>query len=695
MKYLFFKTFLIFILAQSIIAQNASKFFPKEDLMSVGIYYYPEHWDKSDWERDIKNISELGFEFIHLAEFAWINMEPQEGVYDFEWLDEVINLATKYNLKVILGTPTAISPEWMGIKYPEIYAMGSNYLRAEHGTRAQQSLNNSIWRDFSKKIITKLGERYGENTAVIGWQLDNEPEAKEDYSPSSHEAFKVWLENKYKTVDALNIAWGTAFWSQTYSDFNQIKIHNASHVGWWGANPHALLDFKRYSADSQASFLDFQANILRPLISKNQYITTNYTATTYGADPRRTKKLDFNAFTSYPNKGQANIGENGFRLGDPKELSFALSFFKPEKDVSGVMELQPGFVNWGNINPLLQPGALRMWLYHCFGGDLSFACSYRYRQINYSAEQYHSGITTLDGVTLSQGGKDYKQVINEMKILRDAYNPKAKKPSELEKRKTALLWNYDNLWSMGRQGQTSQWNTLSFFQKYLEISKSFGAPSDIIYDDDNLNDYNVVIIPAFELIDDATITKWTNYVKQGGNLVLTLRTGVKDKNGHLFQSGYAEKIYPLIDAEIDYFDHLLPNMKGTISNNNTEYYWNNWADLVNANKPENVWATYTNQFYAGTAAVVTNKIGKGTVTYIGVDTDDAQLEKDVLRHVYNNANIATENYPEGVYVQWRDGFWVAVNYSSNNYQLEISKKSKILIGTDIVKSGGVTVWVEK
>jgi beta-galactosidase len=583
----------------------------------------------------------------------------------------------------------------MGIKHPEIYLMDSNYQRAEHGTRAQQSLSNPIWRDFSKKIITKLGERYGNNPTVIGWQLDNEPEAKEDYSPSSQEAFRTWLENKYKTIDALNTAWGTAFWSQTYSGFNQIKIPNANQVGWWGTNPHALLDFKRYSADTQAGFLDFQAEILRPLISNNQYITTNYTATTYGADPRRTKKLDFNSFTSYPNKGQANIGENGFRLGDPKELSFALSFFKIENNISGIMELQPGSVNWGSINPLLQPGALRMWLYHCFGGHLSFACSYRYRQINYGAEQFHSGITTLDGATLSQGGKDYKQAINEMKVLRDAYNPKTIMPSELKKRKTALLWNYDNLWSLSRQGQTNQWNTFSFFQNYLEIIKSFGAPVDIIYEDDDLSNYNVVIVPAFELVDDSIIKKWLNYVEQGGNLVLTVRTAVKDKNGHLFQSGYAEKIYPLIDAKIDYFDHLLPQTKGTISRNDKEYFWNNWADLVNANKPENVLATYTNQFYAGKAAVVKNKIGKGTVTYIGVDTDDAQLEKDILRSVYNHAQISTENYPEGVYVQWRDGFWVAVNYASENYELKIPSNANLLIGSKTLPSGGVTVWKEK
>ncbi len=681
---------LIVLISLSVNAQNAQRFFPKENLMSMGIYYYPEHWDKGEWERDIKNISEIGFEFIHLAEFAWVELEPEEGVYNFEWLDELINLAAKYHLKVILGTPTSITPVWMGIKYPEIYLMNADYQRQEHGTRDQQSLSNPIWRDQTKQIVTKLGERYGNNPTVIGWQIDNEPWAKEDYSPSSQKAFQLWLKNKYKSINVLNDAWGNAFWSQTYGAFEEIKIPNAKLVGWWGINPHSQLDFKRYSADIQAEFLDFQAEILRTVISKDQYITTNYTATTFAADPRRTEKLDFNSFTSYPNKGNDNIGELGFRLGDPKELSFALSFFKLENNVSGVMELQPGYVNWGNTNPLLQPGTLRMWLYHCFGGDLSFACSYRYRQINYGAEQYHSGVTKLDGVTLSQGGREYKQVIEEMKKLREIYNPSSKMPEELKARKTAILWSYDNLWSLSRQGQTSQWNTLSFVQKYLEISKSFGAPTDVIYENDNLSNYKVVIAPAFELVDDAIIDKWTNYVIEGGNLVLTVRTGVKDVNGHIFRSGWGEKIYPLIDATIDDFDQLLPNSKGEINAFNNIYYWNNWADLVNANKPENILATYKDQFYAGKSAVVKHNLGKGTVTYIGVDTDDGKLEKEVLKKVYHDKNISTENYPEGVYVQWRDGFWVAVNYSSKDYELKISTKP--IIGTKLLKPAGVAVW---
>jgi len=340
------------------------------------------------------------------------------------------------------------------------------------------------------------------------------------------------------------------------------------------------------------------------------------------------------------------------------------------------------------------PGTLRMWLYHSFASGCSFACSYRYRQINYGAEQYHGGIMKLDGVTLSQGGRDYEQTMKEMKELRKVYNPGAIYPAKLAARKTALLWNYDNYWSLERQKQTNQWDTRRFFQNYLEIAKSFGAPTDIVYEKDDLSAYKVVIAPAYEMVDSALVQKWMKYVRQGGNLVLTIRTGVKNRWGHLFHSGWAGPVYPLIDATISDFDQLLPSAKGKIEYNSNTYTWNTWADLVTANKPENEAAHYTDQFYAGKAAVVTNKIGKGTVTYIGVYTDDLRLEKDVLRKVYEQAGATTENYPEGVYVQWRDGLWVAVNYTSKDYTLNLPENALILQGEKILSSPGVTVWKE-
>jgi len=691
-KYIFTLLLIFPVLVSFAQQDDAQRFFPKKDLMPMGIYYYPEHWNSSEWDRDMKRISGLGFEFIHIAEFAWIDLEPEEGKYNFAWLDRVVDLAAKYHLKVILGTPTAIMPVWMGIRYPEVYLMDASYQRAEHGTRAQESLSNGDYRRLSVNIIHELGKRYGNNPSVWGWQLDNEPEAKADYSPAAQQAFQTWLQKKYTTIANLNSAWGTAFWSQTYSRFDQIKTVNASLVGWWGANPHALLDFKRFTADTQAAFLDLQAETLRQHISGRQFITTNYTAWSPQADPRRAVKIDFPSYTIYPNNGSANLGKNGFRLGDNRQMSFAPSFQRSFRGVTGVMELQPGQVNWAATNPLLLPGTLRMWLYDSFVSGCSFACSYRYRQINYGAEQYHGGIVKPDGVTLSQGGKDYEQVMKEMGELRKAYDPKAIYPAKLASRKTALLWNYDNFWSLERQKQNNQWDTRRFFQDYLEIAKSFGAPTDILYEKDDLTSYKVVIAPAYELVDSALVRVWMNYVKQGGNLVLTLRTGVKNRWGHLFHSGWAGPIYPLIDATISDFDQLLPNTTGKIAYNSKTYNWNMWADLITANQSENEPAHYTDQFYAGKAAVVKNKIGKGTVTYIGVETDDSQLERDVLRQVYEQAGATTEDYPEGVYVQWRDGFWVAVNYTSKDYTLDLPENARIIFGEKTLKSPGVTVW---
>ena len=304
-------------------AQSAHRFFPEKELITTGIYYYPEHWNDNQWERDIKKISEMGFEFVHLAEFAWYKMEPKEGTFDFAWLDKVVNLCVKYHLKVVMCTPSATTPTWMRTKYPETFIMDGHYIRAENGTRGLESIVNPKYRKFVNRIVAEMAKRYGQNQNVTGWQIDNEPPAISDYSPSAQNAFRKWLKTKYTTIEALNAAWGTAFWSQSFNTFNQVIIPNTNLVGWWGNNPHALLDVKRYLADMQAEFLDFQAATLRSTISDNQYITTNYTAVCTGSDPRRTKKLDFAAYTAYPNGGSSNIGNQGFRLGNSKMILFA------------------------------------------------------------------------------------------------------------------------------------------------------------------------------------------------------------------------------------------------------------------------------------------------------------------------------------------------------------------------------------
>jgi beta-galactosidase len=362
--------------------------------------------------------------------------------------------------------------------------------------------------------------------------------------------------------------------------------------------------------------------------------------------------------------------------------------------VSGVMEMQPGPVNWGWYNPLLLPGTVRLWLYHSFAAGGKLACSYRFRQILYSSEQYHSGVIQTDGVTPSQGGEEYIRFMKEIKELRNQYKPGATMPEKLAARSTALLWNLENYWTIDRQKQTFQWDTWNYPIKFIEIAKSFGAPVEVIPESADFSKFKFVIVPAYEMADTALVKKWADYAANGGHLIITCRTASKNRMGHFWEAETAAPISGLIGAHIKATDMLSGSAKGDVLMKSNHYTWNNWADLLVPDKSTEVMATFDNQFYKGKAAVVKHKVGKGTITYIGIDTDDSKLEKDILRENYATAGATTEDYPEGIYVYWRDGFFIAVNYSSNNYEMNISATAKILVGGKLMEPAGVLVWSE-
>jgi beta-galactosidase len=678
-------------------SQDPQRFFPKADLMRIGVYYYPEQWPAEEWDRDFANMSAMGFEFTHFAEFAWAFLEPSDGRFDFAWLDRAVELAAKHGLKVILCTPTPCPPAWLGEKYPEIYLVGADGRRREHGTRANGSLADDVFVRYSKRIVTELGRRYGKDARVWGWQLDNEPGAPSDYSPAARAKFQAWLRAKYGTVAALNDAWGGSFWSTRYDSFDQVLVPNEMLSGEDALSPHALLDFRRFTADTQAAFLRMQAGVLRGLVRPEQWITTNYINVVESADPRRDDGVDFASFTMYPVRGEANLGETGFRLGSPTRLAFATDYYRSIKGVTGVMELQPGQVNWAAVNPQPEPGVVRMWLWHAFAGGCSFACTYRYRQPRYGSELYHAGIVGPDGVTPSRGGLEFARVAAEMKKLRGLCDPTAALPAALTARRTAILWSHDVMWDLDIHKQTALWDTWDHRFKLVTAAKSLGAPVDYVGEDADFSAYPFLIAPAYQLVDAALVEKWSRYVEAGGHLVLTCRTGEKDKNGHLPEAPWAGAIAPLVGADVRMSDCLLADARGRVRMGGAGYEWNRWADVLEprAGEGAETLAVYADQFYAGKAAVVIRRLGRGTVTYLGVDTLGGKLERDVLRAVYARAGARVADYPPGVCVEWRDGFFVAVNYSSRAFVVPVGPGADLIFGSNPLPPAGVLVWRER
>lgn len=688
---------LLFSLA-SFSQSPVGKYFPQEELFALGSYYYPEQWDSIQWERDLKKMSEMGIKFTHFAEFAWARMEPEEGKYDFDWLDRAVSLADKYGLKVIMCTPTPTPPVWLSEKYPDILIQRDNGVTIRHGRRQHVSWSSDCYRRYVETIVSRLAEHYGKNPAIIGWQIDNEPGhyGVVDYSENAQAKFRVWLQKKYITIDKLNEVWGNSFWSETYQNFAQVRLPNQQEVPD-KPNPHAVLDLNRFMADELAGFVNMQADILRRHISKEQWITTNLIPIFNPVDPVRIDHPDFLTYTRYLVTGhKQGIGNQGFRIGIPEDIGFSNDQFRNcVGKTFGVMELQPGQVNWGTYNSQPLPGAVRMWIYHVFAGGGRFVCNYRFRQPLKGSEQYHYGMIMTDGVTPSPGGEEYMRVAEEMKILRAAYDKKNCMPLQLASRRVGMLFDMNNYWEMEFQRQTDQWWTMSHIHKYYNLLKSFAAPVDVISEKENFSAYPFLIAPAYQLLDNTLVDRWTEYVEDGGHLILTCRTGQKNREAKLWEAPLAAPIHHLAGISSLFYDHMPHHLWGNVDFNGKRYTWNNWADVIIPSDATQVWATYADQFYKGDASVTHRKLGKGTVTYIGTDTDDGKLEKDVLRRIYTEAGVQIEELPYGIVKEWRDGFNIALNYTSDVQEIIIPNEAEILIGSARLEPAGVVVWKEK
>jgi len=673
--------------------------------MRIGTYYYPEQWPRDQWERDFDRIASMGLQIVHMAEFAWFSMEPRAGVFKFDWLDEAIDLAAKRNLEIILCTPTAAPPVWLAQDYPDSLLKDDAGTRARFGGRRHYSPMSSAMRNATRRIVTEMAERYGDHPSVIGWQIDNEYSGPFDQNQETHQAFRDWLQRKYKTIDALNNAWGCQFWNTYYTGFAQVMLPKDRDPRY--ANPHHHLDASRFWSWAWADFNRLQAKLLRPYIG-DRFVTTNFMPFHLDANPAdMAEDLTLFAWDCYPVTGwEKNIIDQTYRLANPNMIGLVHDHMASFNGRWAQLELQPGQVNWSGVPVLLFPGAVRLWLWTCFAHGAEFVTTYRFRQPNFGTELFHHGLMNPDGVTMSEGGKQFVRVIDELRSIEDrgsriedgksgASRPQSSilnPPSSLPA--VGLLFDFDQLWYFKTLPQARKWDQPVWLQSWYGALARSGLQIRIIHPDRPWpDDLKMIVAPSVQMLDETLVKRLSDYAGDGGNLILTCRTGLMDRSGQLWRGLVGKPILPLIGTNITAYDGLPDDLWGSVEMDGKEYPWQVWGDLLEPSNEVEVLARYADQFYRGAIAGTRRVHHKGVVSYCGVYAEPSFVDAFVEK-IARDANLPITILPPRVHLLERDGLKILLNYQDAAVEAPAPEGSQFLLGSKSVEPAGVVIWKE-
>ena len=591
--------------------------------MIYGVDYYPEHWPVERWPIDAKMMKEANINIVRLAEFAWAKMEPEEGQYDFSWLDRAIDVLSNEGIKVILGTPTAAAPKWLMDKHPDIYPKDFYGLTKGFGTRRHYCASNEVYREYSKKITIVMANHYKNNSNVIAWQIDNEFGAQ-CYCESCHDKFKKWLRRKYDAIDILNDEWGTVFWSQTYRNFDEIPMPLyaacdgfSQNVGSgdtlstpYNHNPGLLLDFFRFSSDNIVEYQKLQIDEIRKTSSLP--ITHNYMGHFSEIDYYNLgKDLDFISWDCYPN--------NMWGKSSYKDVSMAHDLMRGIKNQNfWMMEQQSGPCGWQSMGDTPEPGQVRLWTYQAIAHGAEAMVYFRWRACTFGTEQYWYGILDHDGIGRRRY-REIKEIGNELQALSEVF------VGSENKVETAIIKSFDNFWSHRGHPHNSKFNYNQLLGSYYSALISNNINTDVTSVDVDFLKYKLVIMPAFNLMTEEIGKKCEEYVRNGGALLITFRSGTRTWNNRMTTMTVPGLFKDMAGVELEEFDSInfgrTVSVKGEFGIGTASM----WCDVLKCNGAKAL-AVYDSNYYKGTAAVTVNKYGEGSVYYVACDLDEVAME---------------------------------------------------------------------
>jgi len=574
-----------------------------------GVDYYPEHWPEDRWETDARLMQEAGLKVVRLAEFAWNKLEPSDGRFDFSWLDRSLSVLAARGLKAVLGTPSAAPPAWLIEAHPDILPVDSHGVTRGFGGRHHDCQSNPTYRRYVARIVRAMADHYGKDLRVAGWQTDNELGNSHDdlcHCASCKKAFHDWLKDRYADIGGLNAAWGTVFWSQTYDTFAQIPTPALTATAH---NPSLLLDWKRFHSDLIVDFQQKQIDLLRAGTT-GQFITHNFMGFHDLVDYfDLAEPLDFVSHDQYP------VGFWESAPGrSPGALAAALDLMSGLKAKTfWIMEQQAGPTGWQILARTPRPGQLALWAAQSVARGADTVVFFRWRSCTVGTEQYWHGILPHNGVP----GRRYE----ELKGLIQTLGPVMPKfEGARSGAEVAIVHSYDQNWAFEVQPHHPDLDYVRFAQEVHQGFHGQNIPVDFVTDQSDLAPYKLVVAPLVFLDLPGTADRLKAYVKAGGHLVVTFRSGVKTAS-NLCQTAaplpgpYGE----LLGIDVLDYDCLREATVPVAAGGKT-FQGNLWWDVVSLRGAE-AWALGQGSDHFGEPAVTRHASGRGTAWYLTTAPD--------------------------------------------------------------------------
>lgn len=590
--------------------------------IEFGCDYNPEQWSPDVWHEDVALMREAGVTLVAINVFGWAHIEPRPGEFDFEALDQVVELLSQNGIGINLGTGTSSPPPWLTTLHPEILPVAEDGTTRWPGGRQAWCPSSPVFREYALRLTTEVARRYGSHPSVRLWHLSNELGCHNAlcYCDVSARSFRRWLARRYETIGALNAAWGTSFWSQRYGSFDEILPPRATISS---RNPGQVLDFARFSSDEVLSYYLAEADIVRA--ESDRPVTTNFMVTAH------IKTMDYWRWAEHVDI-VANDHYLDHRLSNPElELSFAADLTRGLAQGAPwlLMEQAPGAVNWQPRNLAKAPGQmLRDSLTHLARGA-DGVCFFQWRASAQGSEKFHSAMLPHAGTD----SETWREVLELGELLGDLQGVVGSRVAA----DVAMVFSWEAWWVTDLESRPSRdVEYLDQVHRLYDALRQAGITVDMVAPGSDLSPYRLVIVGALSLVRDSEADVIADYVASGGTAVISYFSGIVDENDRVRLGGYPGAFRELLGISTDEFFPLDADEVVTLDDGSRACIWSERIRLRGAQ----VVSAFTSGTLAGWPAVTHHAHGAGAAWYLGTSLDGDSLER-LVRRIAEESDVAT------------------------------------------------------